>query len=90
MKYGILSGFKAFGTKGMAMAENPRESSTVIDGMNGGGSRRLFNSFPQRFETPFEAELAHFVDCMDGELKIIITLIKFISKFSLQSGIALL
>ena len=52
----------------MALAENPRESSTIIDGATGGRSRRLFNSFPQRFEAPFEAELEHFVDCLDGEL----------------------
>lgn len=71
--YGYDIRLEAFGTEGMAMAENPRESSTVIDGLNGGGSRRLFNSFPQRFEAPFEAELAHFVDCMDGKTTPLIT-----------------
>ena len=50
----------------MALAENPRESSTVIDGSSGGTTRRLFNSFPQRFQSSFEGELLHFVDCMDG------------------------
>jgi len=57
---------KAFGTEGMALAENPRESHTVIDGTSGGATRRLFLSFPQRFEAPFAAELEHFLDCMDG------------------------
>jgi len=63
--------FKVFGTDGMALAENPRESSTVIDRHDGGRTRRLYNSFPQRFKGPFEAELDHFVRCLDGNLRFI-------------------
>lgn len=71
--YGYDIRLEAFGTQGMALAENPRESSTVIDGALGGTSRRLYNSFPQRFEAPFAAELAHFIDCMDGKATPLIT-----------------
>ncbi|XP_060601376.1 myo-inositol 2-dehydrogenase-like isoform X1 [Ruditapes philippinarum] len=71
--YGYDIRLEAFGTKGMALAENPRESATVIDGVSGGRSRRIFNSFPQRFEAPFEAELEHFVDCLDGKAVPLIT-----------------
>ena len=58
---------QAFGTHGMALSENPRETSTIIDSVIGGASQRLFNSFPQRFEAAFESELEHFVDCLDGK-----------------------
>ena len=51
----------------MALSENIRETSTIIDSLGGGKSKRLFDSFPQRFETAFEAELEHFADCLDGE-----------------------
>ncbi|WAR28196.1 hypothetical protein MAR_013900 [Mya arenaria] len=64
---------KVFGTGGMALAENPREISTVIDGESGGSTRRLFNSFPQRFEAPFAAELDHFINCMDGTTTPLVT-----------------
>ena len=50
----------------MALANNPRESSVTIDLVNGANQRRLFNSFPERFEKGFEAEIDHFIDCIDG------------------------
>ena len=52
----------------MALSENIRETSTIIDSVKGGRSKRLFNSFPQRFEAAFESELDHFVDCLDGKV----------------------
>ena len=58
---------QAFGTHGMALSENIRETSTIIDSVGGGKSKRLFNSFPQRFEAAFESELEHFADCLDGK-----------------------
>ncbi|XP_052818490.1 uncharacterized protein LOC128244531 [Mya arenaria] len=71
--YGYDIRLEAFGTGGMALAENPRESSTVIDGESCGSTRRLFNSFPQRFEAPFAAELDHFINCMDGNTTPLVT-----------------
>ncbi|WAR28204.1 IOLG-like protein [Mya arenaria] len=71
--YGYDIRLEAFGTGGMALAENPRESSTVIDRESGGSTRRLFNSFPQRFEAPFAAELDHFINCMDGTTTPLVT-----------------
>ncbi|XP_052783064.1 myo-inositol 2-dehydrogenase-like [Mya arenaria] len=69
----MMRTMNVFGTGGMALAENPREISTVIDGESGGSTRRLFNSFPQRFEAPFAAELDHFINCMDGTTTPLVT-----------------
>ena len=48
------------------MAENPRETTFVVDGAAGGRVRRLFYSFPQRFEKAYQLEVDHFVRCMEG------------------------
>ena len=58
---------QAFGTEGMAQTANPREASTVVDTGVGGRSKKLFYSFPERFEASFKAELDHFADCLEGE-----------------------
>ncbi|KAK7090485.1 hypothetical protein V1264_010275 [Littorina saxatilis] len=64
--YGYDIRVEVFGSDGMVVAENPRESSAVINGAAGGTIRRLFHSFPQRFEKAFQLEIDHFVRCMDG------------------------
>ncbi|MEW8547071.1 MAG: hypothetical protein AB2693_26445 [Candidatus Thiodiazotropha sp.] len=33
----------------------------------GGRSKKLFYSFPERFEASFKAELDHFADCLEGK-----------------------
>lgn len=55
-----------FGTKGMAMADNPRRSSYSVDYLQGSNSPPLHYSFPQRFEKAFELALAHFYSCLSG------------------------
>ncbi|XP_021372135.1 uncharacterized protein LOC110462495 isoform X2 [Mizuhopecten yessoensis] len=65
--YGYDMRVEIFGAEGMALAENPRESASVIDVQNGGKLNRLYDSFPQRFEAAFEKEIDHFVDCLDGK-----------------------
>lgn len=64
--YGYDVRLEVFGTSGRALSENVREASTVIDSSGGSMSNRFLNSFPQRFEAAFEAELDHFADCLDG------------------------
>ncbi|KAL8597918.1 hypothetical protein ACOMHN_063814 [Nucella lapillus] len=64
--YGYDIRVEVFGSKGMVVAENPREATSVVDGGEGGSMRRLFHSFPQRFEKAFQLEVDHFVRCMEG------------------------
>ena len=84
-KYVLI--FQAFGSHGMALSENIRETSTIIDSVGGGKSKRLFNSFPQRFEAAFEAELEHFADCLDGKHLMVLCLlsVKVVVEFSFTS-----
>nr|KAG5690963.1 hypothetical protein BaRGS_027282 [Batillaria attramentaria] len=55
-------------TTGKVTAENVRETTSMIDGVSGGSVRRIYHSFPQRFEKAFQAEIEHFMRCMDGAL----------------------
>ncbi|XP_076435593.1 myo-inositol 2-dehydrogenase-like [Babylonia areolata] len=64
--YGYDIRLEVFGSKGMVVAENPRETTSVLDGATGGSIRRLYHSFPQRFEKAFQLEVDHFVRCMEG------------------------
>lgn len=65
--YGYDMRIEMFGADGMAMAENPRVASSVVDDQGGAKLKTLHNSFPQRFETAFEQQLDHFIDCLDGK-----------------------
>ncbi|XP_060084197.1 uncharacterized oxidoreductase YrbE-like [Ylistrum balloti] len=65
--YGYDMRIEMFGTEGMAMAENPRVSASLVDIQQGGKLNKLYHSFPQRFEAAFEKEIDHFIDCLDGK-----------------------
>ncbi|XP_022289416.2 putative oxidoreductase YrbE [Crassostrea virginica] len=71
--YGYDIRTEVFGTKGMAMADNPRRSSFTVDFMQGSTSPPLHYSFPQRFEKAFEMSVAHFYSCLSGEAKPLVT-----------------
>ncbi|KAK3802928.1 hypothetical protein RRG08_020029 [Elysia crispata] len=65
--YGYDIRMEIFGSEGMVSASNPRETSTSVDGHEGNMESRLHLSFPQRFQQSFEAELEHFVECLEGK-----------------------
>ncbi|GFS22698.1 inositol 2-dehydrogenase [Elysia marginata] len=65
--YGYDIRMEIFGSGGMVSASNPRETSTSVDGQEGNMESRLHLSFPQRFQRSFEAELEHFVECLEGK-----------------------
>ncbi|XP_012945195.1 myo-inositol 2-dehydrogenase [Aplysia californica] len=65
--YGYDIRMEIFGSDGVVMANNPRETSVTFDRADGGRENRLHYSFPQRFEESFRAELGHFVDCLEGK-----------------------
>lgn len=71
--YGYDIRTEMFGTKGMAMADNPRRSSYSVDYLQGSSSPPLHYSFPQRFEKAFELALAHFYSCLSGDVQPLIT-----------------
>ncbi|KAK3585618.1 hypothetical protein CHS0354_004530 [Potamilus streckersoni] len=64
--YGYDARLELFGSKGMVQTIHQREPGGIFDGAKGATLRRLHNSYPQRFESAFEAEINHFVDCLDG------------------------
>ncbi|KAL3847315.1 hypothetical protein ACJMK2_018230 [Sinanodonta woodiana] len=64
--YGYDARLELFGSKGMAQTVHQREPGCIFDGAKGATLQRLHNSYPQRFERAFEAEISHFVDCLDG------------------------
>ncbi|GFO09778.1 inositol 2-dehydrogenase [Plakobranchus ocellatus] len=65
--YGYDIRMEIFGSAGMVTASNPRETNTSVNGHEGGIESRLHLSFPQRFKHSFEAELEHFVECLEGK-----------------------
>lgn len=71
--YGYDIRTEMFGTKGMAMADNPRRSSYSVDYLQGSSSPPLHYSFPQRFEKAFELALAHFYSCLSGDVQPLVT-----------------
>ncbi|XP_071162996.1 uncharacterized oxidoreductase YrbE-like isoform X2 [Mytilus edulis] len=88
--YGYDIRLELFGSGGMASGESPRRSTSVTDAAHGALLRQLHHSFPQRFEGAFESLLTHFVDCMDGKTKPLITkeeclLVANISEKAVQS-----
>jgi len=71
--YGYDIRMEIFGSSGMVVAANPRETSVVTDLEGGAREARLMYSFPQRFRESFQAELDHFVDCLDGKCPPLVT-----------------
>ena len=78
-----------FGSEGMVSASNPRETSTSVDGHEGNMESRLHLSFPQRFQQSFEAELEHFVECLEGETVMALYALLLIKHDYCASGIGL-
>ncbi|XP_025078582.1 uncharacterized protein LOC112554776 [Pomacea canaliculata] len=72
--YGYDIRVEVFGSDGMVTVENPRETTSVKDSVAGGSVRRLYHSFPERFEKAFQLQLQHFVNCMAGSEKPIVTM----------------
>ncbi|XP_061171800.1 uncharacterized oxidoreductase YrbE-like [Saccostrea echinata] len=71
--YGYDIRAELFGTKGMAVADNPRRSSFCVDYLEGSNMPPLHYSFPQRFEKAFATAVSHFYSCLAGEVKPLIT-----------------
>ncbi|XP_056005288.1 uncharacterized oxidoreductase YrbE-like isoform X2 [Ostrea edulis] len=67
--YGYDIRAELFGTKGMAVADNPRRSSFCVDYLQGSNMPPLHYSFPQRFEKAFATAVSHFYSCLTGEVE---------------------
>ncbi|XP_041356194.1 myo-inositol 2-dehydrogenase-like [Gigantopelta aegis] len=71
--YGYDMRLEVFGSDGLATVENPKVSSEVIDMGRGARMTRLNESFTQRFRESYINEIDHFIDCVDGKAKPLIT-----------------
>lgn len=71
--YGYDMRIEVFGKNGMVSTDHQRETGCRLEGTAGGAVRRLYNSFPQRFQKAFRAEIDHLVHCMDGTQKPLVT-----------------
>lgn len=64
--YGYDQRIEVFGSLGMVRAENQRVSSSEIFDASGGHTSRIHESFPERYENAYSAEIDHFIDCVLG------------------------
>jgi myo-inositol 2-dehydrogenase/D-chiro-inositol 1-dehydrogenase len=64
--YGYDQRAEAYGSRGMALAGNPRVST--VETWTGAGARSapIFATFPARYEQAYRAELDHFADVLAG------------------------
>ncbi|XP_041356204.1 myo-inositol 2-dehydrogenase-like [Gigantopelta aegis] len=71
--YGYDMRMEVFGSDGLAAVNNPHVSPHVIAGVGGETLTRLNESFPQRFRESYANEMDHFIDCVNGKAKPLIT-----------------
>ncbi len=64
--YGYDQRVEAYGSRGAAMAGNPRTSTVETWTEAGALSAPIFGSFPARYERSYRAELDHFADILAG------------------------
>jgi myo-inositol 2-dehydrogenase/D-chiro-inositol 1-dehydrogenase len=64
--YGYDQRAEAYGSRGMAMAGNPRTSTVETWSEAGALAAPLFGSFPARYVHAYRAEMDHFADILAG------------------------
>lgn len=64
--YGYDQRIEVFGSKGALFANNPTPTALVSLGDKGQGSDKPFHFFLERYSAAYQAELAHFLDVIDG------------------------
>ena len=64
--YGYDQRVEAYGSRGAAMAGNPRTSTVETWTGDGALAAPIFGSFPARYEQSYRAELDHFADILAG------------------------
>jgi myo-inositol 2-dehydrogenase/D-chiro-inositol 1-dehydrogenase len=67
--YGYDQRAEAYGSRGMAMAGNPRISTVDTWNEAGALAAPLFASFQERYAQSYRAELDHFADVLAGATK---------------------
>jgi myo-inositol 2-dehydrogenase/D-chiro-inositol 1-dehydrogenase len=65
--YGYDQRIEVFGSKGALLANNPTPTSVVAMGNASVSSDKPFHFFLERYADAYQAELAHFIDVIDGK-----------------------
>jgi myo-inositol 2-dehydrogenase/D-chiro-inositol 1-dehydrogenase len=67
--YGYDQRIEVFGSKGVLFAHNPTPTTVVMLGEKGASADKPFHFFLERYADAYKAELAHFMDVIDGKEK---------------------
>jgi myo-inositol 2-dehydrogenase/D-chiro-inositol 1-dehydrogenase len=67
--YGYDQRIEAFGSKGALFANNPTPTAVTSLGDKGAGGDKPFHFFLERYAAAYQAELAHFLEVIDGKAK---------------------
>jgi myo-inositol 2-dehydrogenase / D-chiro-inositol 1-dehydrogenase len=69
--YGYDQRIEAFGSNGLIRAQNVMESTVETWGEGGAATDRFQNFFLDRYKAAYAAEIAHFVEVIDGAAPLI-------------------
>jgi myo-inositol 2-dehydrogenase / D-chiro-inositol 1-dehydrogenase len=71
--YGYDQRIEAFGAKGALFANNPTPTAVTSLAERGAGGDKPFHFFLERYAAAYQAELAHFLDVIDGKAEPMVT-----------------
>jgi myo-inositol 2-dehydrogenase/D-chiro-inositol 1-dehydrogenase len=71
--YGYDQRIEAFGAKGALFANNPTPTAVTSLAEKGAGGDKPFHFFLERYAAAYQAELAHFLDVIDGKAEPMVT-----------------
>ena len=71
--YGYDQRIEAFGAKGALFAGNPTPTAVTSLLEKGAGGDKPFHFFLERYAAAYQAELAHFLDVIDGKAQPMVT-----------------
>jgi myo-inositol 2-dehydrogenase/D-chiro-inositol 1-dehydrogenase len=71
--YGYDQRIEAFGAKGALLAGNPTPTAVTSLSEKGAGGDKPFHFFLERYAAAYQAELAHFLDVIDGKAEPMVT-----------------